>query len=177
METIHTLNCQPADLGHRETIVFYSNTPEFRYANPAEPCDLDSGIICSPNNFQYDEPLEEGAIRITALANKDWWMQNDETEYTAAKQSWSDRITQAALPHVPDFRAQTIDSDMFTPRTIKKFTGHINGCVYGAPVKRWEGTTHLDNVYICGTDQGFLGIIGSMLSGIGIANRYALRAT
>ncbi len=176
VETINTLNCQPADLGHHETIVFYSNTPAFRYANPAAPCDLDSGIICSPNNFQYDEPLPEGAIRITALANKDCWMNYGEDEYAAAKESWNERITAAALGHVPDFRPAIVDSDMFTPRTIKKFTGHVNGCVYGAPRKNWEGTTHLDNVYICGTDQGFLGIIGSMLSGIGIANRYALRA-
>lgn len=177
VETINTLNCQPADLGHRETIVFYSNRPEFRYANPVEPCDLDSGIICSPNNFQYDEPLAEGAIRITALANKDCWMHYSDDEYAAAKEKWNERITTAALGHVPDFRPGIIDVDMFTPRTIKKFTGHVNGCVYGAPRKNWEGTTHLDNVYICGTDQGFLGIIGSMLSGIGIANRYALRPT
>jgi phytoene dehydrogenase-like protein len=177
VETIHTLNCQPADVGHSETIVFYSNTPEFRYANPSEPCDLHSGIICSPNNFQYVEPLEEGAIRITALANKDCWMEYGESEYTSAKQHWSDCITRSALAHVPDFRPHTIDSDMFTPRTIRKFTGHLNGCVYGAPRKRWDGATHLDNLYICGTDQGFLGIIGSMLSGISIANRYALRAT
>ncbi|MBI3864332.1 MAG: NAD(P)/FAD-dependent oxidoreductase, partial [Planctomycetia bacterium] len=173
VETINTLSCQPADLGHNETIVFYSDTPEFRYANPAEPCDVTSGIICSPNNFLYDEPLPEGAIRITALANKDCWMKYGDDEYAAAKTHWNERITAAALGHVPDFRSSIIDTDMFTPRTIKKFTGHANGCVYGAPRKNWEGTTHLDNVFICGTDQGFLGIIGSMLSGIGIANRYA----
>lgn len=175
VETINTLNCRPADLGHNETIVFYSNAPTFRYANPAEPCDIASGIICSPNNFQYDEPLEEGAIRITALANKDCWMNYGDEAYAAEKNRWNERITAAALGHVPDFRPAIIDIDMFTPRTIKKFTGHFNGCVYGAPRKQWEGTTHLDNVFICGTDQGFLGIIGSMLSGIGIANRYALR--
>jgi phytoene dehydrogenase-like protein len=175
VETISTLNCQPAELGHHETIVFYSNTPTFCYANPDEPCDLASGIICSPNNFQYDEPLSEGAIRITALANKDCWMNYGDAQYAEAKETWNERITGAALSHVPDFRAATVDTDMFTPRTIKKFTGHVNGCVYGAPRKRWDGATHLDNVHICGTDQGFLGIVGSMLSGIGIANRYALR--
>ena len=37
------------------------------------------------------------------------------------------------------------------------------------------GTTHLSNLYICGTDQGYLGIIGSMLSGITIANMHVLR--
>ena len=175
VETNTTLNCQPATLGHNETIVFYSNIPAFRYANPAEPCDVDSGIICSPNNFLYDRPLEEGAVRITALANKDCWMKFDESEYAAAKQVWNERITASALRHVPDFRPAAVDTDIFTPRTIKKFTGHINGCVYGAPRKRWDGTTHLDNLFVCGTDQGFLGIVGSMLSGIGIANRHVLR--
>jgi len=177
VETITALNCQPADLGHRDTIVFYNNRPEFRYANPAEPCDIDSGIICSPNNFEYDEPLADSAIRITALANKDCWMQFSESDYAEAKRKWNDRITTAALRHVPDFRAAAIDTDMFTPRTIRKFTGHVNGCVYGAPRKRWDGTTHLENVYLCGTDQGFLGIVGAMLSGIGMANRYALRSS
>lgn len=175
VETITTLNCQPAALGHNETIVFYSNIPSFRYANPAEPCDVESGIICSPNNFLYNEPLEEGAVRITALANKDCWMNFDDDEYAAAKQDWNDRITASALQHVPDFRPAAIDTDIFTPRTIKKFTGHINGCVYGAPRKSWDGTTHLSNLFVCGTDQGFLGIVGSMLSGIGIANRHVLR--
>jgi phytoene dehydrogenase-like protein len=75
---------------------------------------------------------------------------------------------------VPDFRAHVIDVDVFTPRTIKKFTGHLNGAVYGAPVKILEGTTPVRNLYLCGTDQGFLGIIGSMLSGITMANNHLL---
>lgn len=175
VESIATLDCQPAALGHDETIVFYSNVPKFTYANPAEPCDVTSGIVCSPNNFAYDEPLDEGAIRITALANKDCWMNYSDEEYAAAKQIWNDRIVASALHHVPDFRQHVVDTDMFTPRTIRKFTGHVNGCVYGAPEKRWDGRTHLDNLFVCGTDQGFLGIVGSMLSGIGIANQHALR--
>jgi phytoene dehydrogenase-like protein len=174
-ETIATLNCQPADLGHRETIVFYSNSPKFTYANPAEPCDVTSGIICSPNNFAYDKPLEEGAIRITALANNACWMNYSDDEYAAAKAAWNDRIVDSALRHIPDFRSAVVDMDMFTPRTIQKFTSHINGCVYGAPRKQWSGTTHLDNVFLCGTDQGYLGIVGSMLSGIGMANEHVLR--
>ncbi|MGE5194002.1 MAG: phytoene desaturase family protein, partial [Deltaproteobacteria bacterium] len=174
-ETIATLNCQPADLGHRETIVFYSNVPEFIYAVPEEPCDVRSGIICSPNNFAYDEPLEQGAIRITALANPDRWMNFTDEEYTSQKKTWNDRIIESALQHVPDFRPTVIDTDIFTPRTIKKFTGHVNGCVYGAPRKQWSGTTHLDNLFLCGTDQGYLGIVGSMLSGISMANQHVLR--
>ena len=76
---------------------------------------------------------------------------------------------------MPDFRSHVIDTDAFTPRTITKFTSHFNGAVYGAPHKIRAGTTHLDNLFLCGTDQGFLGIIGSMLSGITIANLHLLK--
>ena len=54
-------------------------------------------------------------------------------------------------------------------------TGRRNGAVYGTPDKRFDGRTHLDNLYICGTDQGFVGIVGTIVSGIGIANQYLLR--
>ena len=76
---------------------------------------------------------------------------------------------------MPDFRGHVIDTDMFTPKTIRRFTGHDNGAVYGAPDKRYDGRTHLDNLYVCGTDQGMVGIIGSIISGITVANAYCLR--
>jgi phytoene dehydrogenase-like protein len=68
-----------------------------------------------------------------------------------------------------------VDIDTFTPRTIRHFTGHVHGCVYGAPRKHWDGTTPFENVFLCGTDQGFLGIVGAMISGITMANRHILR--
>ena len=66
-------------------------------------------------------------------------------------------------------------TDMFTPRTITKYTGHFGGAIYGSPVKHRQGRTALSNVYLCGTDQGFLGIIGAMLSGISMANYHILQ--
>lgn len=174
VETISVIDCQPADLGHEETIVFYNDSPEFRYERPDSPVDVRSGIICSPNNFVYDEPLSDGKIRITALADPDFWMNDDEASYVVAKETACREIIESAIRFMPDFRDHVIDSDVFTPRTIRKFTGHINGCVYGAPDKLVDGQTFLDGLYVCGTDQGFLGIIGSMLSGISIANRYLL---
>jgi phytoene dehydrogenase-like protein len=165
----------PADLGHRETIVFYSDVTDFAYRNPEEPCDLRSGIICSPNNFLYDEPLPEGMIRITALANDKYWMSLPEETYLAEKKAWHDRMCAGAVRHIPDFRPHVVEVDTFTPRTIRKFTGHGHGCVYGTPVKRWDGNTPLKNLHVIGTDQGYLGIVGAMLSGISMANAHGLR--
>ncbi len=175
MESISVLDREPASLGHRETIIFYNDTPDFVYDRPDDPIDLRSGIICSPNNFEFDESLPEGKVRITALANPAYWLALSEDEYVREKNAWNDRIIEAALQHIPDFRPYVIDNDSFTPRTIKRFTGHLNGCVYGAPQKFVDGRTHLRNLFLCGTDQGFLGIIGAMLSGITIANKHLLR--
>ncbi|MAG93266.1 MAG: phytoene dehydrogenase, partial [Planctomycetaceae bacterium] len=105
----------------------------------------------------------------------DHWMSLPEPDYLAQKQFWSEQIVESAIRFMPDFRERVVDADMFTPRTIKKYTGHLNGCVYGSARKVRDGRTHLDNLYLCGTDQGFLGIVGAMLSGITIANLHLLK--
>jgi len=175
VESISILNTPPRALGYHRTIVFYNDSEQFHYARPAEPADLRSGVVCSPNNFAYAEPLDDGVIRISALANYDRWAAMDAASYRLAKLRWYDRMVASAVRFVPDFRSAVVDSDMFTPATIRRYTGHEHGAVYGAAEKRYDGTTHLRNLYICGNDQGLVGIVGAILSGISIANRYLLK--
>ena len=173
-ESISILNVQPQALGHDRTIVFFNDSEKFDYARPDELVDLRSGVVCSPNNFLYDEPLGEGIVRVTVLANFDRWAALEPEAYQLAKLGLYDKILASAVRFMPDFRSAVIETDMFTPTTIRRFTGHDNGAVYGVPRKRTDGTTPLSNLYVCGTDQGMVGIIGSILSGISIANRYLL---
>ena len=178
-ETIYSLDRQPAEFGHNETIIFYNDSESFVYEPPTDLCDVRSGIICSPNNFRYAEgakPLE-GTVRITALANPEKWMKLPAEDYVAQKESWEQRMIASALNVMPDFRPAIVDRDMFTPKTISRFTGHHLGAVYGAPHKWLTGETPYRNLFLCGTDQGFLGIIGSMLSGVTMANNHLLRET
>ena len=79
-----------------------------------------------------------------------------------------------AARFAPDPRPFEVDRDAFTPRTIQHFCGHPRGAVYGAPKKHLDGRTPLDELFVIGTDQGLLGVVGAMLSGISIANRYGL---
>ncbi len=177
IESISVLDCQPAEIGHDQTIVFFNDSPTFYWRKPTEAiADVRSGVICSPNNFRYSEgrQLDEGVIRITALANYVSWRALDEAAYRAAKLAWYDRMVASAVRFVPDFRPRVVDTDMFTPTTVVKYTGHENGAVYGAPRKRVEGTTHLNNLFVCGTDQGGVGIIGAMMSGVLMANKHCL---
>jgi phytoene dehydrogenase-like protein len=117
----------------------------------------------------------ENILRITALANYRLWAALDRDEYRLAKLRWYDRMTASAARFIPDFRGEVIDADVFTPITIRRFTGHEGGAMYGSARKRYDGATHLKNLFICGNDQGLVGIVGAILSGISIANRYLLK--
>jgi phytoene dehydrogenase-like protein len=177
-ETIATLDVEPRRLGHDRTITFFNDWEKFDWRESREACDVRSGVICSPNNFDYDEPLEKdgaGVMRITALANHDYWRSLDDSTYKLEKLRWYERITDSAVRFIPDYRGRVIDTDMFTPTTIVRYTGHDNGAIYGAPEKQLDGRTHLDNLFVCGTDQGFVGIIGAITSGIGMANMHCLK--
>ncbi|MSU70398.1 MAG: NAD(P)/FAD-dependent oxidoreductase [Opitutaceae bacterium] len=183
VETIAILSRQPAELGWgSDTIVFFNDSPHFEYARPEAPVDPRSGVICIPNNFNYapGAQLSEGIWRVTCLANYDRWAGLPEEVYRAEKQRWFAEVQRSARRFLPGVEnatlaAATVTTDMFTPRTITKFTGHFNGAIYGAPNKSRQGRTALRNLYLCGTDQGFLGIVGAMLSGISMANYHILQ--
>ncbi len=173
-EMMSVLDTQPKDAGFKKTIVFFNDSEEFFWQQPKGLVDLRTGVICSPNNYGYSSEegqLPEGIIRITAQANFDHWVALSESQYRVEKAKWYDRVLESAMRFVPDFRHRVVATDMFTPKTIRRFTWHHGGTVYGATHKQLDGTTHLPNLQLCGTDQGFIGIIGAMTSGISIANR------
>jgi phytoene dehydrogenase-like protein len=195
-ETITVLDRQPSALGWGDdTIVFFNDSEKFTYAASEKQVDVRSGVICMPNNFDFGagRELPEGLFRCTCLASYPQWAHLPEDVYRADKARWYAEIQRSAQrflppPCSPDRRSGsetdhrsvlqrcTLATDMFTPRTITKFTGHVGGAIYGSPVKIRDGRTSLANLYLAGTDQGFLGIVGAMLSGISMANFHILAA-
>jgi phytoene dehydrogenase-like protein len=184
VETITVLNRQPAELGWgSDTIIFFNDSRHFDYSRPQAAVDPRSGVICIPNNFDFgaDRTLPEGIVRVTCLANYDRWAQMPEEVYRTEKERWFFEIQRSAQRFLPPLTSPgalqraTVTTDMFTPLTITKFTGHFGGAIYGSATKNREGRTALANVYLCGTDQGFLGIVGAMLSGISMANYHILQ--
>jgi phytoene dehydrogenase-like protein len=130
-----------------------------------------------PSNFRYESQAKdkEGAVRITALANYDGWAALPTEEYTAAKERWYDVLSTTAARILGDFRPHVVDVDVFTPTTVVRYTGHANGAIYGATKKRYDGATFLNNVSLCGTDQGYVGIVGALFGGIAAANGRVLQ--
>ena len=184
-ETITLFEDQPKTLGWEDTIIFFSTSDSFHYKSPADNLvDPRSGVICLPNNYKYPDSrnLEQGILRITALAHTEKWFKLDPDQYKNEKEFWFKNLQSVAIKILPHQSKETdaipskiIAQDMFTPKTVHRFTGHINGAIYGSRDKVKDGKTHLDNLFIAGTDQGFLGIIGAMLSGISMTNLHCLK--
>jgi phytoene dehydrogenase-like protein len=170
VETISVLDTQPQKLGFGETTFFFNDSEKFDWSSPQEYVDCRSGVICSPNNYVYDQPLPEGMIRTTCLANYDRWNALEGDEYALQKMRWYDRIAESAVRFIPEFRSRVIATDTFTPTTIRRFTSRMNGAIYGAPRKTYDGRTHLSNLFLCGTDQGYIGIVGALVGGVSVAN-------
>lgn len=173
-----TISIVPRHVGERlaagQTIVFYHPAGQLAYRAPEDAVDTESGVICFASNFQGMPPGVHAQIRVTHLANYDVWRSATPEAYTAFKREWVRRSRAAVEARIGSFTGQVIFSDAFTPLTVERFTGKARGAVYGSPVKFKDGKTPCDNLFIAGTDQGYLGIVGAMLSGVTMVNNHLL---
>ena len=156
------------------TIAFYNNAPKYAYRRAQDHFDTTSAVVCFPDNYEPHKRDGEGTARITYMANYDQWRELNRESYSEMK----DKVAEEALKLVqklnPGFDGKVLFKDVFSPTTIENYTWHLNGTVYGSIDKTRDGRTPIKNLFIIGTDQGFLGIVGSMLSGISMANLHGL---
>ncbi len=176
MESIFVLDTPPAALGFHPSIVFFNHAEEFAYKRPAEAVSLASGVLCAPDNFPgAANGAGPGMLRLTHMADYAAWLDLPEVAYRAAKDAELEMQQAALAAFVPGVSRHILATDAFTPATIKRFTGHLNGTVYGSPRKQRDGATPYAKLALLGTDQGFLGIVGALLSGASMANYHCLK--
>lgn len=159
-----------------ETIVFFNNQKRFIYEQAKDLFDATSGVLCLPDNYHLEETEGEGTIRLTFRANYDQWKQLNADHYQQAKKEIEQAARTIIAQYLNGFNEEPIYTDVFTPLTIQKYTKHFGGTVYGSPDKSRDGRTEFENLYLIGTDQGYLGIVGAMLSGISMANLHGLQS-
>ncbi len=176
-ETLFELDAPASELGMAESIIFINNHSCFRYRPPEDgSIDMASYLLCTPDNFQGVHEMDAGPIiRMSHLANYNYWKSLEKSAYQAEKERIMDRQQAILEATYPNFNAHVKRREMFSPLTLERYTGRVGGSIYGSPDKRKDGRTFIPNLYLCGSDQGYLGIVGSLLSGVVIANRYMLR--
>ena len=179
LESVYVLPQEARDsLTQNRTIIFFNLADRFQYRRPADAVDLNSGVICFPDNFKNLKKRKTFQLRITHIANFDKWRQvfmvggrEQYNEMKAAARRASGRVVGKIIGN---FQENIVYEDSFTPLTIERFTSRMQGAVYGSPRKIKDGRTSYANLFLAGTDQGFLGIIGSMLSGVSMVNHHLL---
>ena len=167
----------PASLGFEDCVVFLQPGSKVRLGeNPTTVVDLSSGVICVPSN--YPRRTARGS---TSFAPLTWpttslvWF--DEPTYRAEKEKWADEAIATEI-------ARLRPSNLATPRRVSRRVYAPDGqalhqprerarCT-GRPHKVKSGRTDLSNLFLCGTDQGLVGVVGAMLSGINMANLHVL---
>lgn len=156
------------------TIIFYNNAQKYNYRPATDYFDASSAVVCFPDNYELHKTQGEGTVRVTYMANYAQWQDLTRADYDLKK----DQVGEAALKlvknFVPHFDGKLLFKDIFSPTTIERYTWHLHGTVYGSIDKTRDGTTKVPGLFIIGTDQGFLGIVGSILSGISMANLHGL---
>ncbi len=175
METLSVLKPEAAGAFHgRGTIIFYSHSDSFCYRRPTDLFDPKWGVICFPDNFQDPAKNTEPQVRVTHAANYQLWHSLSEQEYREQKVRCAQEAVVSAERVIGPYSQDIVFQDSFTPLTIERFTRKKAGAIYGSPVKLSTGETPWENLYIAGTDQGYLGIVGSMLSGVSMVNLHVL---
>ncbi len=180
MESIYIVS-DLADLPIKNdrTCIFYNNHQNFDYCRPDSLIDSGMGVINFPANFK-GLTGDQTQIRVTHPANYDLWQDldsgSDENDtrtpaYRTAKEACAAESLVEIGKMIGNFKENIVYHDVFTPLTIERYTAKAAGAVYGSPVKIKDGCTNYKNLFIAGTDQGYLGIVGAMLSGVTIVNK------
>lgn len=122
----------------------------------------------------YDHPPEAvHQIKISRFASGAAW--GDPVGYRAAKEAAAAGMERTLAGLYPGLGGGRVCfRDCFTPETIRRYTGHDGGGIYGGTRKAFDGRTPVAGLYLIGNDQGGIGIMGSMISGIVMANRHVI---
>ena len=127
-------------------------------------------ITCSAQD-SYAFVTDKHHFKISCFDHVSNWETLSPEAYHYKKQTRIDQLLSIAIEYYPNLSSEDIDFvDTFSPTTIRRYTNHPNGTLYGGSVKAFDGRTPLENLFIIGNDQGGIGIMGAMTSGVLIVN-------
>ena len=106
IESIRGFDGHPRDFGWDETVIFFNKSNQFNYDCPKSLVDLESGVICMPDNYGNPTSGKESKIRVTHPANFSEWNKLPEPEYRAKKKKWEETILKQAMNFLPNGQNQ-----------------------------------------------------------------------
>ena len=172
-ESIFYLDRPAAEFGLQASTIFRSTRDEFHFAPPTGLVDFHSQVYCLPGNYIGCEDIPAAKqLRLTHLANPKAWLELEETEYRQAKAEVLHKQREILAQSWPRLEQAIVAVETQTPQTIRRYSGRLSGCIYGSPDKLHQGKTSCQNLILSGSDQGLLGIVGTLISGISMVNQH-----
>ncbi|MEX1100010.1 MAG: NAD(P)/FAD-dependent oxidoreductase [Bacteriovoracaceae bacterium] len=174
MEIIALLDKKADPQKFDSTIIFHNNSSNYHYEGAKDFFDSRSAVICCPDNYDMKNREGLGCLRVTFMANYEKFKNLERPAYLEKKEEAFERAMELVTSKFKNFDSRVVFKDVFSPTTVERYTWRKRGTVYGSPDKSRNGRTPVEGLYVIGTDQGFLGIVGAILSGISIGNLYGL---
>jgi phytoene dehydrogenase-like protein len=157
-------------LGIRDTLHFVCRTPEFRWELPGNRLFSEVLTYSAGDSYAFPQPGKPH-FKVSCFSHADEWRHLNDEQYLAQKQQYRDELLAISAEYYPQLATvpATVE-DTFTPLTVEHYTGHPGGTIYGGETKTWDGKTAVPNVFVIGNDQGGVGIVGALTSGVVVTN-------
>ena len=172
VEALFELDDAPAAYGLTDCMQFLGLERDFAFRPMTATASSDAMLVCAPDNYLGVSPTR--MLRLSAPIG-DLSPLHGDLAGEAMSPGLKSVLAQSLLARLgetcPRLAGHARFLDLYTPHTFRRFTGHANGAIYGSPDKFADGATGVRGLALAGTDQGLLGIVGALLSGVLAANR------
>ncbi|MEM8550325.1 MAG: hypothetical protein AAGF10_05995, partial [Verrucomicrobiota bacterium] len=170
-ETVVSFNKPLAELGVNRTLMMLSHQEQFDW-RAAETRDTYHHLTLSANdNYAFPTEPSTHHLKLGCFQKGSLWLGLDDESYSREKAQLEDAMLKELTRLFPDILDEPAEHhESLTPRTVVHYTSHLNGGIYGGVEKRFDGSSPLAGLSIIGNDQGGIGIMGALTSGVIVAN-------
>ena len=158
------------ELGVCDTLRFVCRTPKLDWHIPGDRMFTNVVTYSVSDNYQFPQPVKPH-LKVSLFSKATEWLGLDDAAYEARKAEYVREVLRLTHEDYPSLAGTTaVVDDSFTPLTVEHYTRHPGGTIYGGVEKTFDGRTPIKNLTIIGNDQGGIGIMGAMTSGILVSN-------
>lgn len=172
VEALFELDEPAATYGLTDCMQFIGLERDFAFRAMSANAPADCLLVCVPDNYIGVSPTR--MLRLSAPVASLGPLHSDlarDAMEPGVKSILAQMLLAQLGSYYPRLAGHAKFLDLYTPHTFQRFTGHANGAIYGSPDKFADGATGVPHLELAGTDQGLLGIVGALLSGVLAANR------
>lgn len=177
-ETTFVFDGPTREAGVESSLLFASDEQPFTWRIPrALPEKFEHFTVSAADCYEGLEATGPHHLKVGTYVKGDAWIDLPAELYAAKKAAHEAMLQErlrALMPNV-DF-SRVVRTESATPRSVRRYTGHMNGAIYGASQKNFLGSVGLKNLTLCGNDRGGIGIMGAAINGVIAANLDVLMA-